>query len=385
MSRLASSPAGKKRAQRSAAILGIGTVSPPTLAQARTVELVAELGCQTVAQRQWLARVFLRTGIERRGLVLLKKQTESGNGADPVRQLREFYPPAANESDRGPTTAARMRRYAAEAPELAQAAAARAMAHGEVAPEAITHLITVSCTGFVAPGLDTLLIGRLGLSPNIRRLHVGFMGCHGAFNALAAARDAVLADSSARVLVCSVELCSLHLAYGFEPGKVVANALFGDGAGAVVVGRRQAGDAGVWNLRDTASYLIPRSLEAMTWTIGDHGFEMTLSPRVPGLVREHLRPWCLEWLRRNKLRIGDIAGWAIHPGGPKVLTAVAEALELPPAALEHSRAVLAEQGNISSATVLFILQRMSERVGPGPCVAIGLGPGLMAEGMLVER
>jgi predicted naringenin-chalcone synthase len=355
-------------------------VSPPSITQAETVDLVAALGCRTPEERDWLTRVFLRTGIDRRGLVLLKKQA-----ANPVEQLREFYPVPINESDCGPTTAARMAQYAVNAPILASAAAIKALAHAEVAAGAITHLITVSCTGFVAPGLDALLIGRLGLSPNIRRLHVGFMGCHGAFNALAAARDAVLAEPTARVLVCCVELCSLHLAYGFDPGKVVANALFADGAGAVVVGRAPGSDAGVWHLRDTASMLLPESLDAMTWTIGDHGFEMTLSPRVPSLIREHLRPWCSAWLARHDLGVGDIAGWAIHPGGPKVLAAVGAALDLKPEMLSHSRAVLAEHGNMSSATVLFILERMTESVPSGPCVAIGLGPGLMAEGMLLER
>jgi predicted naringenin-chalcone synthase len=211
------------------------------------------------------------------------------------------------------------------------------------------------------------------------------MGCHAAFNAMAAARDAVLANGNAKVLLCSVELCSLHMAYGWEPGRLVSNALFADGAAAAVVGKSQARESGAWQLCDSASFLMPDSLEAMQWRIGDHGFEMTLSRNVPNVIRRNLPGWCEAWLGRHDLRVTDIAGWAIHPGGPKILSTVAESLGLQPEALRHSRDVLAHHGNMSSATVLFILGRLAEDAGGGPCVAIGLGPGLMAEGLLLDR
>jgi prepilin-type processing-associated H-X9-DG protein len=181
-----------------------------------------------------------------------------------------------------------------------------------------------------------------------------------------------------------VELCSLHLAYGIDPGKLVANALFADGAAAAVVGRDPDAREGACRLDDFSSYLVPESLDAMTWKIGDHGFEMTLSAGVPEIIRRHLRGWCESWLSRHDLKLSDVAGWAIHPGGPKILTAVGETLELETRDLRFSRGVLARHGNMSSATVLFILQQMMGEVS-GPCVAIGLGPGLMAEGMLVNR
>jgi predicted naringenin-chalcone synthase len=185
------------------------------------------------------------------------------------------------------------------------------------------------------------------------------------------------------VLVCSVELCSLHLAYGSDPGKQIANALFADGASAVVLGRPKGDESSDWNLRDTSSQLLPNCADAMTWTIGDHGFEMTLSPGVPELIRRHLRSWCQSWLGRHDLQISEIRGWAIHPGGPKVLSAAAEALGLDEDALQYSRRVLSAHGNMSSATVMFILQEMTAKID-GPTVAIGLGPGLMAEGMLLN-
>jgi predicted naringenin-chalcone synthase len=362
--------------KQAAAILGIGTAEPPGVAQELTAQLAAAMACRTPQQEAWLRRIFLRSGIDRRGSVLVKEHD------DQLGALQGFYPVPCDEMDRGPTTAERMARYALEAPPLAHAAATAALDHARTRGNDITHLITVSCTGFYAPGLDSALIGSLGLSPGVRRAHVGFMGCHAAFNALAAARDMVLADASARVLVCCAELCSLHFAYGWDTGKIVANALFADGAAAAVLGRGDGEEH--WHLRDTASFLLPATLSDMTWTIGDHGFEMTLSPAVPGEVRRHLRPWCAGWLGRHGLEIGDISSWAIHPGGPKILSAVSDALELSGAMMQSSRDVLRLHGNMSSATILFILRDMIGRGFKTPCVAIGLGPGLMAEGMLFE-
>lgn len=339
--------------------------------------MAMDLGCHGPEQRAWLKRLSLRSGIKSRGSVLAR------DGDDQLEAPRKFYPPATGPNDRGPTTAARMERYAREAPVLALQAAAAALEDAQVDPGQITHLITASCTGFFSPGLDATLIEKLSLPREVQRLHVGFMGCHAAFNALAAARDAA-ANPNAKVLVCCVELCSLHLAYGTDPGKLVANALFADGAAAAVIGRISDGGEGAWHLDDFSSYLIPDSPDAMTWTIGDHGFEMTLAAGVPAIIRRHLGSWCESWLARRDLNISDIAGWAIHPGGPKILAAVGEALELEPEDLRFSQAVLARHGNMSSATILFILRQMAGEVS-GPCVAIGLGPGLMAEGMLLNR
>ncbi len=360
---------------QAATLLGIGTATPPGVPQGQAARLAAAMACQTPQQEAWLQRVFLRSGIERRGSVLVRGQ------ADPLGALQAFYPAPEQEGDAGPTTAQRIARYAAEAPPLAQAAATAALDHARTKAGEITHLITVSCTGFFAPGLDAALIGRLGLSPQVRRVQIGFMGCHAAFNALGAARDAVLADASAKVLVCCVELCTLHFAYGWRTDKLIANALFADGAAAAVLGRGE-GQEGQWRLRDTGSCLLPDTLADMTWVIGDHGFEMGLSPAVPDLVRRHLRPWCDGWLRRHGMAVGDIASWAIHPGGPKILSAVADALELPGPALQPARDILGRHGNMSSATILFLLRDLIGRQAPTPCVAIGLGPGLMAEGML---
>ncbi len=337
-----------------------------------------ELHAFDEAQKSWIKRLFLRSGIESRCSVLA-----GDNPQEQRARLRAFYPRVKGPHDRGPGTLQRMERYAIEAPLLAERSARSALETSQIDPSRITHLITASCTGFFAPGLDSALIEKLHLPRTVRRIHVGFMGCHAAFNALAAARDIAAASSDARVLVCSVELCSLHLAYGDDPGKLVANSLFADGSASAIVGQSGEDEAGLV-LDDFSSCLMEGCADAMTWKIGDHGFEMTLSAGVPEHIRTQLGPWCKNWLAHNDLEVGDIRGWAIHPGGPKILTSVADALALDHHELRYSRNILARYGNMSSATVLFILQKMAADIS-GPIVAIGLGPGLMAEGMLINR
>jgi predicted naringenin-chalcone synthase len=182
-----------------------------------------------------------------------------------------------------------------------------------------------------------------------------------------------------------VELCSLHFQYGWEPQQIVANALFADGAAALVGQAAQAADVSriSWRVAATGSCVFAGSQDAMTWTVGDYGFRMTLSPRVPELIRAHLADWLTHWLAQQGLSMRDIGSWAIHPGGPRVLSAVEAALNLPAGAAEASRQVLAEHGNMSSPTVLFILERLRRAGAPLPCVMLAFGPGLTAEAALL--
>jgi alpha-pyrone synthase len=208
------------------------------------------------------------------------------------------------------------------------------------------------------------------------------MGCHGAINGLRVADAIAGSDPLARILLCAVELCTLHYRFQWDPERCVGNALFSDGAGAVV-GSASA-SRGDWQVTATGSCLLPDSTDAMTWQIGDHGFEMTLSRRVPDLISQHLRPWLSQWLGQRDIRIEDVATWAIHPGGPRILSAVEESLGLDRQATSVSRDVLAEHGNMSSPTVLFILDRLRQAAAPRPCVMLGFGPGLMAEAALLQ-
>lgn len=235
-----------------------------------------------------------------------------------------------------------------------------------------------------APGVDIALIESLGLPRDVRRAHVGFMGCHAAINALRLASDACRADADAIVLVVCVELCSLHFQYRGQGDRLLANSLFADGSAAAIVSSRGdlSSDAPI-ALADFASTIVPDSQECMTWSIGDHGFEMSLALEVPGRIRAAIRPWMVEWLARHDLTIGDIGSWAVHPGGPRILDAFAGALQLDRHALDTSRQVLSRFGNMSSPTVLFILDELLRAEAARPMVVIAFGPGLTIEAGLV--
>ena len=360
----------------SATILGIGTAMPPhTIAQDDAAELAKAFCCHTDEQARLLPMVYKRTHIDRRGSVLLEEAKGSG-------LQQAFFAPAVGDADSGPSTGQRMQRYAKDAAPLALAASQRALAESQLAAAQISHLITVSCTGFVAPGVDIRLIKQLGLAETVDRTHIGFMGCHGALNGLRVASALVNADLHARVLLCAVELCSLHFCYGWDSEKVVANALFADGAAALIAGPATRGSEDVWQVTATGSCLFPDSEDAMTWRIGDHGFEMTLSANIPVLLATHLRPWLERWLRLHDLTLKHIGSWAIHPGGPRLLSRVAACLDLSDQATAVSRDVLAGCGNMSSPTLLFILEHLRVARASRPCVALGFGPGLVAEAAL---
>lgn len=358
----------------SAAILGIGTAVPAgSICQSEAMELARAIGGDDDRSGRRLAVLYRQTSVIRRGTVLVG--TSNGRSSPGV-----FYPPAMSAEDRGPPTSERLIRYATEAPALAERASLEALADAGVTRESITHLVTVSCTGFSAPGLDVRLIRALGLSPRTERTHIGFMGCHGAINGLRVAGALVNANPSARVLLCAVELCSLHFQYGSSGGQAVANALFADGAGAAVVGESEDRASA---LRGFGSCIIPDSADAMTWTIGDHGFEMTLSAGVPDLLRRHLRAWVEDWLMGHGLSANRVCSWAVHPGGPRVLDVVAQTLGLDAEAMAPSREVLATRGNMSSPTVLFILDALRRSGARRPCVALAFGPGMAAEGAII--
>jgi len=362
----------------SLSICGLGTATPDlSIKQEDAAEIAKSFVYGDEENAQLLPKLYRLSLVRRRGSVLL----EESKGGGP---RQSFYPAATAVGDRGPTTQARMQRFTAEALPLALAASHRALGRAGIAPNEITHLITVSCTGFEAPGVDVGLIRQLGMSPSVARLHVGFMGCHGAINAMRAAQAFVEADANACVLLCCVELCSLHYFYGWDPEKIVANALFADGAAALVA-RATPGDGSEgWSVAATDSYLLPDTEDDMGWRIGDFGFEMNLSARVPSLLNEHLRPWLVGWLKTQGLTIDDLNSWAIHPGGPRIIRSVSRALELPPEATKVSNCVLTEHGNMSSATVLFVIEQLQRTAAELPCVSMAFGPGLIVEAALLR-
>jgi predicted naringenin-chalcone synthase len=279
---------------------------------------------------------------------------------------------------RFPGTAARMALYESQALHLAL----RAVAALELAPkrDRITHLIVASCTGFTAPGLDLQLAHRLGLRSDVERTMIGFMGCSAAVPALRAASHAVRSDPAASVLVVNLELCSLHMQETSNMEDILSFLLFADGGTAALVTADATGIA----LGDFRSAVIPDSEDLIMWHLGDQGFRMHLSGKVPGRIAEALRDELTRAdpcgiLRGEGTQAVDL--WAVHAGGRTVLDAVEIGLSLPPLALAESRAVLRDFGNMSSATVMFVLDRMLRCAGSQGQrgLALAFGPGMVAE------
>lgn len=328
-----------------------------------------------------LEALYRMSAVHKRGSVLLEQDASSGAL---IELEQTFYPRAECSAQRGPSTATRNARFTVEALPLGRRAAMAALDSAGIAPADVTHLIVVTCTGFYSPGLDVGLIHDLQLPAETERVQIGFMGCHGAINALRVARGLLAAEPNAKVLIVCVELCSLHYQYGWQTDRVVSNAIFADGAAALVLS--SAGEDGreLPDVAATGSRLIEQSQDAMTWQIGDFGFEMTLSAEVPGIIEAQLRDYLARWLARHSLRIDDIAGWAIHPGGPRILRAVQTALALSDEQLQPARQVLADHGNMSSPTMLFILDRFVKERRPRPWLMLGFGPGLEVEVALLR-
>lgn len=361
-----------------AQILGLGIAAPfHSVPRDRSVEFAHSLLYNPGTEARALPALYRMTAVQSRGSVLLMSKDDDSSVS------QDFYPRADCTEQRGPSTESRSDRYASEALPLALRACREAIVDAAIEAETITHIVVITCTGFYAPGVDVELIEELGLNPETERVQVGFMGCHGAINGLRVARGLIAADPAAKVLMVSVELCSLHYQYGWEPNRVVSNAIFADGSAAAVLTDCEPGGA-LPTITATGSRLVPDTKDAMTWRIGNHGYEMTLSAEVPGLIEAKLRDFITPWLAKHQLTIEDISGWAVHPGGPRILRAVEQALDLPPSALERSRAVLAEHGNMSSATMLFILRRFMDSGVPRPWLMLGFGPGLEIEISLIR-
>jgi predicted naringenin-chalcone synthase len=322
----------------------------------------------------WLPELYENCGVKQRYQILGQAIV-----SDLINDTRISGSPFLPGKKGGPTTAERMAIYIKEAGPMALQAASKTLDIAQLPGSRITHLVTVSCTGFQAPGIDVQLIRELKMSPGVERTHVGFMGCHGALNGLRVAKAISEANPSAVVLLVAVELCSLHYYYGAEPSKVIANALFADGAAAMLVSQQIPG----LTLLASGSQWLANSEREMGWVIGDHGFGMTMTKLIPRLIEQHLGTWVEAWLQQHGLSVGNIKHWAVHPGGPKILEAVQTSLALADTALADSWQILAHYGNMSSPTVFFILKQQSQQPMKGPVVLLGFGPGLVVEAALL--
>ena len=360
----------------------IGTATPAhRLAQPVIADFMAgalELDADGTRKLRALYRV---SGIEHRYSVLADYGRATGD--------YDFFPNSPG-LEPFPPVSQRMAAYRREALPLALAAVRDSLRQApDIEAGSLTHLLTVSCTGMYAPGLDIELVAALALPLHVRHTCVNFMGCYAAVNALRLADSIVRADPAARVLVVSVELCTLHFQKSHEEDHLVSNALFGDGAAAcLVLGQPLPGPTPCLTLQAFHCGLAPEGTQDMAWHIGDFGFEMTLSGYVPALIERGIGQLTADLLHDLPVRREDIRHFALHPGGRKILEAIEKALNLSRDDNRHAYRVLREFGNMSSATVLFVLRELLSTIATdddgAPVLSCAFGPGLTMEAMLLK-
>ena len=290
-----------------------------------------------------------------------------------------FFPKSEN-FEPFPGTKARMEVFRKTAPLLCEEAVINCLSKTPVKGSEITHLILVSCTGMVAPGVELELMNRLGLDDSVERYCVHFMGCYAAFTGLKLADKIVKAEPEAKVMLVSVELCTLHFQKEYVEDNVLANSLFGDGAAAALVMQSEFG----LKIKSYLSQVLREGEEDMAWGIGDFGFEMRLSKYIPSLLDKGIQQ--LKEKFEKKFSLSTVDNFAIHPGGKQILQKVQAAFGLPESANAHALEVLRKYGNMSSATILFVLERMMDDDDiQGDILSMGFGPGLTLETLLLEK
>ncbi len=353
-------------------------VPPKSYTQDFTLEFLLHLQGTSPRKREFLQKIYQHSAIHKRHTVI------EDYDKDPADY--KFYPRNASLKPE-PSTARRNEEYI-KAADLLSVQAVRGLLERlpDVAPDSVTHLITVSCTGFSAPGFDIYVMKELGFSPSLHRLHIGFMGCYAAIPALRMARDICLANPDARVVIVNLELCSLHFQQKFDPDTVVANAIFADGVSAALVSAKRTDSRGpVLAIQNTLSHFIAESEDDMAWKIGEHGFDMKLSLYVPRFIELNIAKITDALFEKVCKARSDIGIWAIHPGGRAILEKVEEALALDTDALQVSYDILREYGNMSSATIMFVLERILADDREGGVFAAAFGPGLTVECCFFEK
>lgn len=354
-------------------IVSIGLSNPgspiPQAEISRFMQLAHQLDAQ---ERRKLDFLYRKSGIDSRHSVLDDFQKQ---------EVSDFtFFPKNKELNPFPGTAVRMQVFEEKGPELAEQAVRSALLQAEVEASSLTHLILISCTGMVAPGLELDLMRRLGIPSSVERYCIHFMGCYAAFTGLRLADQLVKANPQARVLVVSVELCTLHFQKEYTEDNLLANSLFGDGAAAAVVMQSEKG----LQIKNYFSEVLWEGEKDMAWKIGDFGFEMRLSQYIPSLLNQGIRR--LRDLFEAKFNFSQVKHVAIHPGGKQILIQVQEAFGLSPEVNQHALEVLRTCGNMSSASILFVLERMLQDSSiQGDILALGFGPGLTLETTHYEK
>ncbi len=362
-----------------ACITALGTATPKyTRPQVETADLIINALHLKPSEKRLLKSIYKATGIDQRHSVL----------SDYCRRVGEFefYPNTPNAPF--PGTAARMKIYKECALDLSIAAIDNAFCDlDDLHKTDITHLITVSCTGMYAPGLDIEIVQRLQLHTSTKRTAINFMGCYGAINALKAADAICRSHEKAIVLMVCVEICTIHFQKTMNLDNIIANSIFSDGAAAVLIQSRPTQHTYL-SLEKFHNDLIPQTSQEMAWHIGDTGFDISLSTFVPDIIYKGIQKFIFNLLNQHDLTFADIDFYAIHPGGLKILEACEAALNISKNDNQYSYQVLRQYGNMSSATIIFILKEIWETLQKTDhqknIFSCAFGPGLTLESMLLK-
>lgn len=356
-------------------IIAIGTANPAHCHQQNDImRFMLDANNPDEKNRKLLPILYHRSGIETRYSVFSDFSLARGQW--------DFF----GDNYTMPSLEKRMALYNQEAVKLSVSAIENCLETAKNATDIqeITHLITVTCTGLSAPGLDIQLVQALNLSPNIVRTSVNFMGCYAALHALKIADAFCRADSSAKVLVVCTELCTLHFQKSNDVDAILSSTLFADGSAACLISGEK--DAKGLEIKQFYSQIALSGQADMAWQLSSTGFLMTLSSHVPKLIKQEIKNLLENSLQKLGLNTENITDWAIHPGGKNILEAVATSLELASDALTESYEVLRNYGNMSSPTILFVLKKMLEDTAKkGNIFAIAFGPGITMESVILER
>lgn len=371
--------------QNSGYINGIGTAVPAYWStQQKAAEFMADILQLDERDSRRLMALYRQTRIERRHSVI----------ADYIRPKEEFtFYTNSPGMEPFPTVSQRMGIYRQEAVPLALKAINDCFqSYPDFDPQTITHLVTVSCTGLYAPGPDIEIIEALGLPFSTQRLAINFMGCYGAFNGLKTANAIVRADPQARVLVVCIELCTIHFQKKMDHDNLLSNALFADGSAAVLVEAQPRSDQS-FRLHSFYCDLLPEGKHAMAWHVSDFGFDMTLTAEVPTFIQQGIGQLMDRLLDRARLTLDHVGYYALHPGGRRILEVIEEQLGITAHQDRYAYDILRQYGNMSSATVLFVLKTIWNDLMSGEAdmdserpniLSCAFGPGLTLESMVLE-
>lgn len=357
-------------------ILGLSTAVPSyAFTQAEIAEKIIDILALEPEKAKTMQQLYQNSAIRTRHSVI----------SDFTKDRPEWNFWGAEFPKKIPGMAQRNELYKIEAPKLAYQAATKTLKAWGGDPNTITHVISVSCTGMVAPGIEFDLMRLLNLKSSVQRLGINFMGCFGAFKGLSVAQSFAKENPKNRILLVCTELCSLHFQVDPTPDNMLANSLFSDGAAGVIVGADpQSHENSLWTIANYGSLGLENTTEKMKWEAADHGFIMKLSHTVPVLLGRQIASF-IQTLIDSTFSYTN-CDWAIHPGGKSIIQAIEKALKLEEGLTQASWDTLAHYGNMSSATFLFVLNRLSEQKSTKKwTMGLGFGPGLSVEGILLKR